>query len=90
LQKFSLQLVFVGLWFDVGLRSQVDAEHLVVSAHYRTLGAERGVLQEDARPWIVPPVERRVGATFTVHFFLSVCFRWRRQSQNDLRRALCY
>jgi hypothetical protein len=49
--------VFVGLRFDVGVRSQEDAKLFVVSAHYRILGAEERVLQEDAWPWVLLPVE---------------------------------
>jgi hypothetical protein len=54
---FSLQFVLVELWFDVRMGSQEDTELFVVSTHYHAFGAERGVLQEDARPWVLPPVE---------------------------------
>ena len=48
-------LVEVG--FDAWVRSEVDAERLVVSAYYHALGAEHWVLQEDARPLVVSPVK---------------------------------
>jgi hypothetical protein len=54
---FSLQFVLVELRFDVWVRSQEDTELFVVSTHYHAFGAEHWVLQEDARPWVLLPVE---------------------------------
>jgi hypothetical protein len=54
---FSLQFVLVELWFDVRMRSQEDTEQFVISGHHYAFGAEQGVLQEDARPWVLLPVE---------------------------------
>jgi hypothetical protein len=67
---FSLQFVLVKERFEVWVRTAVYTERFVVGACYNALGPERSVLQEDARAWVVLPVEGRVGMAFTFH----VCF----------------
>ena len=79
LRWFSWQFVLVELRFDVWFCAAVDAEQFVVSAHYRSLGTEHGVLQKDTGALVVRPVERRVGVAFTFHFSLSVWLRFREQ-----------
>lgn len=54
---FSLQFVLVELWFDVWCGSAVYTERFVVRTGWQTFGPEHGVLEEDARPWVVLPVE---------------------------------
>jgi hypothetical protein len=75
LRLFSLQFVLVEEWFEVWMRTAVDAERFVVSADCCTLGPERSVLKEDARAWVLLPVEGYVGVAFTFHFFLSKVFQ---------------
>jgi hypothetical protein len=72
---FSLQFVLVEVGFEVWVRTAVDTERSVVSGYNNTLGPERSVLQEDARAWVLLPVEGYVGVALTVHFFLSVWLR---------------
>jgi hypothetical protein len=72
---FSLKFVLVQEWFDVRGGSAVDAKRPVVCADCCTLGPERSVLEEDARAWVLLPVEGYIGVAFTVHFFLSVWLR---------------
>ena len=61
--------MFVELWFEVRVCSEVDAEHFVVGAYNYALGSERSVLQEDARLLVVRPMEGRVGVAVAGLFF---------------------
>ena len=67
--------VLVQEWIDLRCGPAVYAERFVVCADCRTLGPERSVLKEDARAWVLLPVEGYIGVAFTVHFFLSKVFR---------------
>ena len=58
--------------FDLRCGAAVYTERFVVRADGSTLGPERRVLEEDARAWVLLPVEGYVGVAFTFHFFLSV------------------
>ncbi len=57
---------------DAGLGPAVDAKGSVVGASGYTLGPEYRVLQKDAWPWVVRPMERRVGMAFAFHSDLLI------------------
>jgi hypothetical protein len=54
---FSLKFVLVKERFEVWVRTAVYTERFVVRAGCYTLGPEHNVLEEDARAWVVLPVE---------------------------------
>jgi hypothetical protein len=54
---FSLKFVLVEERFEVWVRTAVYTERFVVRADCRTFGPEHNVLEEDARAWVVLPVE---------------------------------
>ncbi len=57
---------------DVGLGPAVNTKGSVVGANHRALGPEYRVLQKDAWPWVVRPMERRVGMAFAFHSDLLI------------------
>ena len=61
--------MLIELRLDAGLGSGVDAKRSVVGRGGYALGPERRVLQEDARAWVVLPVEWVVGVTLAGLFF---------------------
>jgi hypothetical protein len=67
--------MLVEVWLDVWSSSTVDAKRFVVGADNNPLGPESKVLQEDARAWVLLPVEGGIGVAITFHFFLSKVFQ---------------
>jgi hypothetical protein len=60
--------MLIEVWLDVWSGSAVDAKRFVVGADNNPLGAEGKVLQEDARAWVLLPVEGCVGVAVTFWF----------------------
>jgi hypothetical protein len=54
---FSLKFVLVKEGFEVWMRTAVYTERFVVGACGYALGPEHNVLEEDARAWVLLPVE---------------------------------
>ena len=91
---FALKFVLVQEWFDLRCGPAVDAERFVICTGCCTFGPERRVLKEDARAWVLLPVEGYVGVALTVHLVTFQSVAWFRVDMREvvkvLRSLVCF
>jgi hypothetical protein len=62
--------MFIALWFDAWVGSEVDTKRFVVRSCDYVLGTEKYILRKDAWALVVHPTERRVGMAFAFHLMI--------------------
>lgn len=62
--------MFIALWFDAWVGSEVDTKRFVVRSCDYVLGTEKYILRKDTGPWVVHPTEWRVGVAFAFHLMI--------------------